>query len=98
VETIMATNGAGSPVDEYDESPSNSEGEDAEAAESVVVQSTPLVDIDVSELHPLHPEVISKQATINIGEHTHGKLGHKKEVQEQLIEAGALLRHIARKK
>jgi len=27
-----------------------------------------LVDIDPSTLHPLSPEVISKQATINLGE------------------------------
>lgn len=25
------------------------------------------VDVDIDELHPLHPAVISKQATINIG-------------------------------
>lgn len=26
------------------------------------------VEVDISKLHPLSPEVISKQATINIGE------------------------------
>jgi len=38
-----------------------------------------LVDIDVSTLTPLSPEVISKQATINlgvIGHVAHGKVRH----------------------
>jgi translation initiation factor 2 subunit 3 len=35
-----------------------------------------MADIAVSELHPLHPQVISRQATINIG--TIGHVAHGK--------------------
>jgi translation initiation factor 2 subunit 3 len=30
-----------------------------------------MIDIDPSKLHPLSPEVISKQATINVGTYFH---------------------------
>lgn len=38
--------------------------------------STGPVEVDIASLHPLHPEVISKQATINIG--TIGHVAHGK--------------------
>jgi hypothetical protein len=69
----MAANGAAaSPADDYDETLSTSEGEEEQVAAASAVVTPPAtqeIHIDVNELHPLHPEVISKQATINIGKH-----------------------------
>jgi translation initiation factor 2 subunit 3 len=43
-------------------------GSDSESeAEDAAAGSSKAIDIDVSKLNPLLPEVISKQATINIG-------------------------------
>ncbi|GJE92951.1 eukaryotic translation initiation factor 2 subunit gamma [Phanerochaete sordida] len=54
---------------QHDESDSESEEED-------VLDNIPSVDIDVTKLTPLSPEVISKQATINLG--TIGHVAHGK--------------------
>lgn len=43
---------------------------------AAVDNSIPKVEIDIASLHPLHPEVIAKQATINIG--TIGHVAHGK--------------------
>ncbi|KAH6912081.1 translation initiation factor eIF2 gamma subunit [Coprinopsis sp. MPI-PUGE-AT-0042] len=54
-----------------EESDSEEEGEEEDVEEQI-----PTVDIDISKLHPLSPEVISKQATVNIG--TIGHVAHGK--------------------
>ncbi|KAJ2924998.1 hypothetical protein H1R20_g12106, partial [Candolleomyces eurysporus] len=51
---------------------SDSEEEDDVEAEEQV----PTIDVDISTLHPLSPEVISKQATVNVG--TIGHVAHGK--------------------
>ncbi|CCM05906.1 uncharacterized protein FIBRA_08144 [Fibroporia radiculosa] len=51
---------------------SDSEAEESDAEEEVIAK----VDIDPSKLTPLSPEVISKQATINLG--TIGHVAHGK--------------------
>ncbi|KAG2005703.1 translation initiation factor eIF2 gamma subunit, variant 2 [Coprinopsis cinerea AmutBmut pab1-1] len=50
-----------------------SDSEEEEIEEEEVI---PTVDVDISKLHPLSPEVISKQATVNIG--TIGHVAHGK--------------------
>ncbi|TFK29147.1 translation initiation factor eIF2 gamma subunit [Coprinopsis marcescibilis] len=51
---------------------SESEDEDEEEVE----EQFPTFDVDISKLHPLSPEVIAKQATVNIG--TIGHVAHGK--------------------
>ncbi|TEB33822.1 hypothetical protein FA13DRAFT_1812415 [Coprinellus micaceus] len=49
---------------------------DSEEEEDDIEEQIPAVDVDISKLHPLSPEVISKQATVNIG--TIGHVAHGK--------------------
>ncbi|KAI0248404.1 P-loop containing nucleoside triphosphate hydrolase protein [Lactifluus subvellereus] len=50
--------------------------EESDSEEDEEIEIVPKVDIDVSKLTPLSPEVISKQATINLG--TIGHVAHGK--------------------
>jgi translation initiation factor 2 subunit 3 len=40
---------------------------DSEDEEDEVEEQIPVVDVDISKLHPLSPEVISKQVCVNRG-------------------------------
>ncbi|KAI0764095.1 elongation factor Tu GTP binding domain-containing protein [Irpex lacteus] len=52
------------------------DGSDSESEDEDAVEAVPKVDIDPSTLTPLSPQVISKQATINLG--TIGHVAHGK--------------------
>ncbi|KAF7794576.1 hypothetical protein EIP86_005711 [Pleurotus ostreatoroseus] len=54
----------------------NHEESDSESEDEEVQEVFPSIDIDPSKLTPLSPEVISKQATINLG--TIGHVAHGK--------------------
>lgn len=61
------------PISDESGSEDDDDEEDDSGSENGVVkeeeeEAIPQIDVDVSKLTPLSPEVIQKQATINIGE------------------------------
>ncbi|KAF5326518.1 hypothetical protein D9611_001053 [Ephemerocybe angulata] len=61
-----------------DETRQKRSGDDSESEDEAdeVEEAVPSVEVDISKLHPLSPEVIAKQATVNIG--TIGHVAHGK--------------------
>lgn len=61
---------SGSEEDEDEDESGSGSGSDSEIEEQKFEddEEIPVINVDVSNLNPLSPEVIQKQATINIGE------------------------------